>query len=86
MILRENESFRKTILACLVFINSPRGIQERRDSGQKGFRTGGIQKKKDTVKEVFETGGIRDWRDTGKLGSVQEGCGIGEMRNRRDAR
>ena len=70
MILRENESYRKTLLACLSIAHvgfRKAGIQDRRDSGQKGFRTGGKQKKKDTGREGFETGEIQEKRDTGKL-------------------
>ena len=68
--LKKFDSPRKWILQknpSSLFINSPRGIQESRDSGQKGFRTGGKQKKKDTGREGFETGEIQEKRDTGKL-------------------
>ena len=33
----------------------------------------------------MRTGGIQEKRDTGKLSSVQEGCGTGEMLDRRGA-
>ena len=69
MILRENESYRKTLLACLSIAHvgfRKAGIQDRRDSGQKGFRTEGIQDWRETEKEGYRKGGIRDWRDTGK--------------------
>ena len=48
-----------------------RGIQDRRDVEQEGFRTGGM----------YITGVIQDWRDVG-----QEGCRTGVMQEKRDAR
>ena len=35
--------------------------------------------------EGFRSGGIQEKRNTGKLGSVQEGFGTGDMFDRRDA-
>ena len=43
-------------------------MQERRETGQEGFRTGGIQDRKDSGQEVFRTGRIQDRRYSGQLG------------------
>ena len=44
------------------------GIQDWRDTGKEGLRTGRIQERRDSGLEGFRIGGIQDWRDTGKEG------------------
>ena len=50
-------------------------MQERRDEGKEGFRTGGIHVWRNTGKEG------QDWRDTGKVR-----CRTGGMQDRGHAR
>ena len=63
MILRENESYRKTLLACLSIAHvgfRKAGIQDRRDSGLEGNRKRRIQERRDSRLERYRKREIQE--------------------------